>query len=310
MFSFIKGKPIAKIYGGDFSGKAIHIATGDEKDEICCNKCSKKCKYKPCCEYCPYHDEELGTEFRTEGTLMPIPNMETREVGYICGPSGSGKSTHSSKYIGNFKKLFPEKKFYVFSRLGNDQVIDSLNPIRININDELIENPVDITQDLKDGGIVLFDDVNTIPNDKLRKTVAKIRNDILEVGRHNNVYIINTSHIINPNDGKDGRVMLNECHFLTVFPKSGNIYQIESVLQKYFGYSKEQIDKIMNLDSRWVTLYKGYPQFVMYEHGCFIPQRKGKNTKKQVKIITNNNEMSPDEYSSDSYSEDEYDERY
>jgi hypothetical protein len=202
--------------------------------------------------------------------LEPLPNIDTRECVYIAGPSGSGKSTYAATYIKNFLKIFDNMDFYIFSRKDHDDALDKLNPIRINIDESLVTDPIDITKDLEGGAIVLFDDVNTIQDDKIRKAVNNLMADIMEVGRSFNVYIVITNHLVIPNEKKIARTILNECHSLTVFPKSGTSQQINYALKTYFGLSKKQIEEILHLPSRWVTICKGYPQYVFYETGAYI----------------------------------------
>lgn len=280
MLSLSQGRPFAKIVGGKMNGKIIHIDTGDNK---CCGGCSDKCtSRKKCCGGCKMccsskgagliKRNEIGNEFtiEDEGKMMHIPNIDTREVPFIAGPSGSGKSTYAANYIKMFKKIFPKNDIFVFSRLAEDPVIDALDPTRIIIDESLIENPIDATSELSEGSLVLFDDIDTVQDKKLKDAISKLKNDILEIGRHSNIYCVNTSHLINSNDKKDARTMMNECHSLTVFPKSGSAYQIKYALKNYFGLSPQQIQEILDLPSRWVTLFKSYPQCVLHEKGCYI----------------------------------------
>ena len=53
---------------------------------------------------------------------------------------------------------------------------NKLKVIPIMIDESLIEEPIDITNEIKEGGcLMIFDDCNTIQNDKLKKEVEKIR---------------------------------------------------------------------------------------------------------------------------------------
>lgn len=198
--------------------------------------------------------------------LIPLPDPFNRQIVYIAGPEGSGKSFYASQYIKNYKDIFPNNLVYVFSRLDEDQVIDNLDIERIPLNENLGE--VDIIKDI-DNCLVLFDDIDTISDKGIKEKVYKILNDILEVGRHNNIYIIITSHLINGNDKKMCRSLLNSSHTVTFFPKSGSNYGINYLLKNYISLSKDQIEKIMNLPSRWVTINKKYPMHVFYEKGAY-----------------------------------------
>jgi hypothetical protein len=244
MLSFKKGRAIAEIKGGKHDGKTLYL-TDDDKYSI-------------------------GTAFFTKhGIMHPIPNPDTREVPYIAGPAGSGKSTYVCDYAQKFKKN--DWDIYLFSRLDEDKSLDKLKPTRIKIDNALIDDPIDVTKEMKNGALVIFDDVDTINDKKQRDAVYKLINDILEIGRHVDVYCAVTNHLINPNDKKFGRTILNECSSITFFPKSGSVYQIKYVLKNYFGFSNDQIRMILELPSRWITLHKSSPQCVLFEKGCYIP---------------------------------------
>jgi len=262
MFSFSKGRPVAKIKGGDMNGTVIFLDTTEKEDKP---KKKKGRKFRG-----DDDDDVIGTSFSIdEGKIEVIPNLKQREIMYVAGPSGSGKSTFASKYLQKYKELL-EYPVYVISRdNGSDPELNKLKPIYIPVTEDLVENPIDITQEMENS-IILFDDTNTILNDKIKKSVSKTIQDIMEVGRKLNIYIVLTSHLIIPNDRKDGRVIMNEMHSLTVFPKSGSSQQIIYALKTYFGLNKDQIEEILNLPSRQVTIYKGFPQYVVHDKGMFI----------------------------------------
>jgi hypothetical protein len=63
---------------------------------------------------------------------------------------------------------------------------------------------------------------------------------------------------------------MNEMTSVTIFPKSGSAQQIRYALTTYYGLSKQQVQNILNIRSRWVTVYKSYPMTVLHEKGAFI----------------------------------------
>lgn len=272
MLSLGGGKPIAQIRGNRLNGEILCI----KEDIKCCGRHSDKCELKPCCAKCNIYDTvNIGKEFEIKnGSLFPIVDLEQRSVNYIAGPSGSGKSTVASKLLKGYCSLNPDKPLYIFSRTDpkDDPAFKSLKYTTIPINEELlIDNPIDIKQDLAGGSIVLFDDCNTIQDEKLKKAVEKIIEDILEVGRKMDITIFITNHLIVPNERKFARTIMNELQTLTIFPQSGSSYQIEKVLENYFGVPKQKTKKdIMSLSSRWVMIKKNFPRVVLHEKGAFI----------------------------------------
>lgn len=204
--------------------------------------------------------------------ILPLLDVDERQIAYVAGPSGSGKSTYASALACNYRKVFPKRDIYIFSRTDakNDPAYAPLKPLQIDINQDLVDNPIDIETDIKKGSLVIFDDCGTIRDEKIKKAVNHLMIDIMEVGRKLGIWIIITSHLVNPTDRKLGRVIMNELQTFTFFPKSGSAYQISYCLKNYFGMSKKQIDDIFNLNSRWVTVLRNYPITILHEHGAYI----------------------------------------
>lgn len=252
MLSFADcGKPIAKIYDD-----VLFLRTDNDN-------CSDS-------EY--DSEDDIGDEYETDDEVEPLLDMETRQVAYIAGPSGSGKSTMAVKMIKRFLKVHPDKQFFLFSRSSykDDPAFRGMRVNQVMLDESLIKEPIDITKELPGGAIILFDDVNTILDDKIKKAVEKLMADIMEVGRKFGVWIVITSHLVIPSEKKFARTVMNEAQTLTVFPKSGSAQQISYALKQYFGLTKKQIDTIIQLPSRWVQISKSYPMYVVYEHGVYI----------------------------------------
>lgn len=298
MFSLTCGRPIAKM----FKPKPIILSIFDEDEEKeqckknkcqkkkCCKYCDEKeCQYEPCCDECNIYyqsstesesDDEccynksIGTKFDAKGQkIIPLPDFTNRFIEYIAGPSGSGKSTMAAEIGMQFKTLFPDHPIYIMSRTDpkKDPAFAALKPITIVIDESLISDPFDVTKEItEEGCLLIFDDVTTIHNDKIRKEVEKLMADAMEVGRKLNCNMIITNHLVIPNDKKFARTVLNELNMLTVFPKSGSSQQIRYCLKTYFGLNNKQIDEILKLKSRWVRISKTYPQYVLYQGGAYV----------------------------------------
>jgi hypothetical protein len=203
-----------------------------------------------------------------DGIIKPIIGVrkQSRQCIYVTGPSGSGKSTWIANIAEEYKKINPKNPVVLFSRLDNDESIDFIKPTRIEISEELLNDPVQPAELAET--LTIFDDTDTIRDKKLLTEIDKLQDDLLQTGRHENVNVIIVSHLMS--NYKKTRIILNECHAIVFFPKAGNSYAINMVLSKYFGCSKDQIKKMMELPSRWVALYKNYPMFVLYEKGAYL----------------------------------------
>lgn len=201
-----------------------------------------------------------------DGKFIPTVDPGGREIFFLAGASGSGKSYLASQYISEYKRLFPKNKVYVFSRLDSDDVIDKLKPIRIKIDVELLEDPIDIAQEFKDC-LILFDDTDSLQDTELKNMVAKIQRDVQEIGRHNNIYAVITKHMLM--NSSETRGVINESHKVAFF-KGNSTYHVTRFLKVYCGLDKHMIQKILQLPSRWVIIGKNYPMYILYESGAFL----------------------------------------
>jgi adenylylsulfate kinase-like enzyme len=213
-----------------------------------------------------------------DGHFVPCPDdnkytSPTRQSLYIAGPSGSGKSTYTMNYLTNFKKLFPKKDIMILSRVANDETIKKYNNKlklgikKIDVDETLIEDPIVPETFFKNGACVIFDDISTIKEKKIREEVLHLRDDLLEVGRHNNVYVISTNHQLM--DYRNTRTLLNEADFITFFP-AGAKYHATRFLKVYCGLDSAMIKRILCLPTRWVTISMKYPQMCFSETQAFM----------------------------------------
>ncbi len=202
----------------------------------------------------------------SDGKLIPIPRIDKRDSYYIAGPEGSGKSFLASMIIKQYKKLFKKNPFFLFSKVQDDDALDELEPKRIELNDELLDDPIEVDE-LGDS-IILFDDIDTIHDKKMLEELRRVRDSILEIGRHHNSYIISTAH--NMTNNKATKMSLLESANVCFFPKMGDSYHINRYLKEYGGLSKEQIKKVYSLPSRWVLHHKRAPNYIMHEKGLYL----------------------------------------
>lgn len=253
--NFDEGRPIGRIETGKYKGQIIYVRGFDDSDDP-----NKKAS--------GYTKIDLR-----QNRVQPLMDPEIRNINYITGPSGSGKSTYAAMLAEMFHKLFPKKDIYFFGRKPIDEdpafkkIVKHIK--QVPIDDALAQNPVHM-EDIEKGSLVIFDDVGTIYDKNQLLAVFKLMEDLMEVGRARKIDIIITNHLVNPNDKKFGRTIMNEMQSITVFGRSGSRYQIEYALKKYFGLSKNQIEDIFRLQSRWVTIFKSAPMAVLHQHGAYV----------------------------------------
>ena len=203
-------------------------------------------------------------------TILPRADGE-REVLYICASSGTGKSYLGKQYIQYYLKMYKKEKrpVYIFSPIQDDKTFKDLKSkhvYQIPINTELLEEPIDPNE--FENCLICMDDIDSIHNKEIRKALNAILVSVLESGRHKKVSVIMTSHLILSNDKPRLRTILNESHLICFSPRSTTYHNIFYFLKNYLGIQdKNLVNRICNLPTRFVTMHKNFPNYLIYDEG-------------------------------------------
>ncbi len=266
MFSLSKGLPIAIVRGGSSNGQVIHLIKDLTPEEKLLD------------------DGHRTVTIKDEGKMVPLPNEQNHDTLYVAAPTEAGKTTYLANYIREYMVTFPGKPVIVISSLPEDKPLDDLGVKRINLKDKsLIDKPLSI-KELR-GKLVVFDDADAIEDPLIRKDMANLLDQVIKIGRiksaedmsvlerrYGDIDVLVTSHQIM--NYKATREILNEATAITFFPQAGSSYHIEQLLKRYIGLSRDNIERVFALDSRWVTVSKRYPNYILYEKGCYILKRE------------------------------------
>jgi len=203
--------------------------------------------------------------------FQPIADPKAdRVVIYITGAQGSGKSYWTGQFLKHWKKEKGNnrKDIYLFSLKDKDEVLDKLNIKRLKLDEKLSG------LDWKDfeNSFVIFDDIDSISDKKVKEIVYKIVDNIINVGRSYKINTILTNHA--PTDGRFTRTALNSADMIVFFPNSGSKYGLNYLLKSYVGLDKQDMANIKKLKSRAVCIYKNYPQMVCSERDFYILAEK------------------------------------
>lgn len=250
------GKIIAVIQNEEENKKDKKTKPGREL-YVCDNKQAKEVRH-------PETQVELGDGVKYQLAI----NKETeRMIGYIVGASGSGKSHFAKQFITQYHKAYPSRPVYIISALTEDPTLDSLKYLqRIKLTDDFVNDDLS-SADFQDSLLVL-DDIDTLSKKAIRNKVNQLKDDVLSCGRHFNTSLLLTAH--QPCRGAETKLILNESHFFTIFPLGLQGRAKSYLLETYLGLSKDQIQKLKNIDSRAITFIKGYPQVVLAEKIAYI----------------------------------------
>ena len=253
------GFALCKIVSKDNKTKDINVyfATHDDKNKI------------------THPIDAIELEDNTESMQhMPYTMKDkgnTRQILYVSGASGSGKSYYASSYIKEYVKMFPKNDVYIVSSVDKDEQLDKIKNVkRIKLDEKFCDTGFSI-EDFRDS-MVIYDDTETIANKIVQEKITNIMNLILTTGRHTNTFAINTSHATN--GGHRTKLILLESHSVTLFLQTMGDRSLKYLLETSFGLGKKQIDKIRELDSRWITICRTIPVSVIHEKGIFILNKK------------------------------------
>ena len=236
--------------------KAKH-STPNEELYVCDNKQAKEVR----------HPEEIVVLDDDHHFQLAINQDTERQIGYVVGASGSGKSYFVKQFAMEYHRVYPSRPIFIISALSEDSTLDSLKCLqRIKLSESFIE------EDFKavdfENSLMILDDTDTITNKKILQKVNQIRDDILQCGRHNNVSCLITSHTAC--NGIQTRLCLNESHFITFFPSGLGGRALKYLLENYLGFDKQQIKRVKSIDSRAITIIKGFPQVILAERECYL----------------------------------------
>lgn len=248
------GRPIMKIQGGKRDGKVVFVNPDPDKNE------AKN----------PFDSIELDKNEE----FVPLPNDTTnRTVSYCAGQSGSGKSYYTKQYVKELMKQKKGRPVYLISPFKTDESLDDINPQRIKIDMELVEDPID-PKEFQDS-CVIFDDIDSIKLKKrkdtkeLKEALYELLNQCLEIGRHYNIDVIQTNHILCA--GNDTKRILNESHNITFFPHSGSKASMKRLCEEYGGIDLKTLKDIKKIKTRWATIHRNYPIIISTQKKIFNP---------------------------------------
>lgn len=238
--------------------------------------------------------------FIPDAKLQPIIPDNEHSCWLIAGQSGSGKSYFAADLLRQMRKKDPKKKIYIVSYLDEDKAYDFLGEnggeaiIRIPCKgDEGIENFVGVETivniqgangktkkakqmseplvktDQFEDSVIVFDDIEAIPDSSINKGVHLFQKACLQTLRHQRGTTINIAHELQ--NWKKTKELLTEATYIVGFVNSNPI-QMKKFFKTQYGMSDPEVKKIMTLGekSRWICLCRKIPNYILSEKSALI----------------------------------------
>ena len=279
--SCLTGKKLARIDRTDINiPKYIYLRDLSIK---CCDKCKNIICNGRCCDKCLGIDIWKNTENNqhlqiTKGILNQVPVDEKHQVDvkYFVGRQGAGKSYEITKFIKEYKMVYPNRKVFIISEKESDENFENMNVTQLNIFKFFGSDVEEKTtfETFKIPCLVIFDDVDCLKHrDKeLKRDVFTLISTIINLCRDHEISVIQTSHI--GTDGNETRDIIGSMNAFTYF-KHAKTAQIDRILMHYMGIDKQLIKQLKNVrNTRPITVFRTCPTVIMYDKGIFIPNDK------------------------------------
>lgn len=192
----------------------------------------------------------------------------------LIGPSGSGKSFLAKQILLNDRRLRP---IALFSKVRHDPSLQELREARFQDKPRLRELPLFTDDDLAAlptendlrGCITFFDDIDAFQGDRANY-LRSYRDSLLEAGRHKNITVLSTSHILT-NYSKT-RVTLNEAEWVLLFPPA-NRRSADQFLKDRMGMVKADRDHLIsrsNSTGRYLGIRMSNPNLMIHQKGIIL----------------------------------------
>jgi len=211
-------------------------------------------------------DKKYFSISKEEGKLVPIPMEESSRIG-VFGPSNVGKSTWISSFMKKYLEYYPKNHIYVFSPKLDDPAFKGIKNLDyVKLDASVVENPFEVSEFRN--SICCFDDIESITDKAINNAVRRFRDQCYEIGRSpSNITTIAVHHVILANEKT--KIILNESDEVVLFPKS-NFSAIESLCRRYYGMTKDQLNYIRDIPSRWVVVKRSYPTTIISENAVKV----------------------------------------
>jgi hypothetical protein len=218
-------------------------------------------------------------EFGARENVFLKPVYDTRpdrtnQIVTMFGSSGAGKSYMINDLLMRnpaIKDGETVPAVYLFSSVGGDD--PSYAPIREHMDEKFFwVDPKDmeakdtLVSSYEKKSVLIFDDVASISNRRIRDRVLAFRDNCLEVARHKSLVIINSSHLFH--DRVKTQKLRNSSSIFCLYPRNSN-KAIVDVLETMFAMNRHERNDLVKKIKR-----EGRCQFLRVDTPSFLINTK------------------------------------
>ena len=201
--------------------------------------------------------------------IYDTTKLRTNHILTLFGSSGAGKSWQVNDMLMRNPCIQNEMcpAIFLFSSVGDED--PSYAPIRKAYAMRFFyKNPKDLDpQDTEitsyeDRSILIFDDINSIADIRVRKRVIHFRETCLEIARHKSLGIISTEHLMH-NRAATQRLR-NSSAFMVLYPRNGT-KTLDDVAENVLNlnrYERTSLIKKCKREARAQILHIDYPNYI------------------------------------------------
>jgi hypothetical protein len=217
-------------------------------------------------------DNVFGCPDGYDMRLSPVHDKDQNIRMVVIGPSGSGKSTWVKNYILDYKKKYPKKECFLFSRHDEDPSIDDANPTRVIVTEAEIANAMAKKKALLENkdlaeSLVIFDDTYSSTSKLLVDFWNRLATDLAQNGRKLGIDLI---FIIHNTNYAQTRFLMSEATHYVLFLKSGANAMYMRILKEYLGYKDPKtITRLFELPTRYCVFANTAPLYILTQNMCF-----------------------------------------
>lgn len=131
------------------------------------------------------------------------------------------------------------------------------------LDDSIVTDPPPLS--LFKNTLCIFDDVESGVEKSLLTAILSVRDSLINTGRHHQVDVIVARQQLL--DFGKTRTLLNNIYQVVGFPQSAGKHHFIAFLERYMGLSKQLIEKIKSIPSRWILINRAQPQYVLSQSG-------------------------------------------